>query len=44
LAGVRMTTGIKPWWAFSSRRLNVRLAIPYPPRIGNGLLAAGYKQ
>lgn len=40
-ARVRWRTGIKPVVWLSSRRLQLRLSIPYPPVIGNGLLAVG---
>jgi SAM-dependent methyltransferase len=36
-------TGVKPAFWLSSRRLRLRLAIPYPPLVGNGLLATGYR-
>jgi 2-polyprenyl-3-methyl-5-hydroxy-6-metoxy-1,4-benzoquinol methylase len=38
---VRWRTGIKPMHWLSSRRLRMRLALPYPPLVGNGLLAVG---
>jgi SAM-dependent methyltransferase len=38
---VRWHTGIKPARWLSSRRLRLRLALPYPPLVGNGLLATG---
>ena len=37
-------TGVKPITWLSSRRLGMRLAIPYPPAVGNGLLATGVKE
>lgn len=40
---VHWRTGIKPMRWLSSRRLRMRLALPYPPAIGNGLLAVGTK-
>jgi 2-polyprenyl-3-methyl-5-hydroxy-6-metoxy-1,4-benzoquinol methylase len=40
-ARVRWHTGVKPAWWLSSRRLRLRLPIPYPPLVGNGLLATG---
>ncbi len=40
---VRWKTGIKPAYRRSIRRLNLRLALPYPPVIGNGLMAAAVK-
>ncbi len=43
-ASVRWRTGIKPVRWLSSRRLRMRLAVPYPPAVGNGLLAVGSKQ
>ena len=42
-AAVRWHTGFKPMGWLSSRRVGVRLALPYPPLIGNGLLAVGMK-
>ncbi len=42
-ANVNVRAGFKPLAWISSRRLNVRLAIPYPPLIGNTLIARGYK-
>lgn len=41
---LRYRTGIKPVMWLSSRRLGVRLSIPYPPRIGNGLLVTGVRK
>ena len=41
--GVEVRTGFKPLKWISSRRLHVRLAIPYPPLIGNTLVARGLK-
>jgi SAM-dependent methyltransferase len=40
-ARVYWRTGIKPMHWLSSRRLRMRLALPYPPLVGNGLLAVG---
>jgi SAM-dependent methyltransferase len=40
---VRWHTGVKPAWWLSSRRLRVRLPVPYPPLVGNGLLAVGWR-
>lgn len=40
---VRWRTGIKPAYQRSIRKLGWRLAIPYPPVIGNGLMAAAVK-
>lgn len=40
---VRWKTGIKPAYQRSIRRLGLRLALPYPPVIGNGLMAAAVK-
>jgi SAM-dependent methyltransferase len=40
---VRWRTGIKPAYQRTVRRLGLRLAIPYPPVIGNGLMAAAVK-
>ncbi len=41
---VRWHTGVKPAFWLSSRRLRLRLPIPYPPWIGNGLLATGARR
>jgi SAM-dependent methyltransferase len=38
---VRVQAGWKPAARVGGRRLPVRLAVPYPPLIGNGLLAGG---
>jgi 2-polyprenyl-3-methyl-5-hydroxy-6-metoxy-1,4-benzoquinol methylase len=38
---IHWRTGIKPARWLSSRRLALRLALPYPPLVGNGLLATG---
>jgi len=38
---INWRTGIKPMHWLSSRRLRMRLALPYPPLVGNGLLAVG---
>ena len=38
---VRWRTGIKPMAWLSSRRLRMRLGLPYPPLVGNGLVAVG---
>jgi hypothetical protein len=40
---VRWRTGIKPAYRRSVRRLGLSLALPYPPVIGNGLMAAAVK-
>jgi 2-polyprenyl-3-methyl-5-hydroxy-6-metoxy-1,4-benzoquinol methylase len=41
---VSWRTGIKPMYWISSRRLRIRLALPYPPLMGNGLLAVGWRR
>lgn len=38
---VQWRTGIKPAFWLSSRRLRMRLSVPYPPFVGNGLLVTG---
>lgn len=38
---VRVRTGWKPVARIGGRRLPVRVEIPYPPLVGNGLLASG---
>jgi SAM-dependent methyltransferase len=40
---VRWKTGLKPAWTLSSRKLKMRLHVPYPPVIGNGIVAAGQR-
>jgi SAM-dependent methyltransferase len=40
-ARVRWRTGVKPAFWLSSRKLRLRLPLPYPPLVGNGLLAVG---
>lgn len=40
---VRWKTGIKPAYQRSIRKLGLRVALPYPPVIGNGLMAAAVK-
>lgn len=42
-ADVRVRTGVKPALWLSSRRLRLRLPIPYPPLVGNGMLATGVR-
>lgn len=41
---VKVKTGFKPMYWLSSRRLRFRVAVPWPPRIGNTLIAAGCKE
>lgn len=38
---IRWHTGIKPAFWLSSRRLRLRFPVPYPPLVGNGLIAVG---
>lgn len=38
---VRVRAGWKPLLRLGGRRLPLRLAVPYPPLIGNGLMASG---
>ena len=40
---VRLKTGVKPAFSRSVRRLGWRLELPYPPLIGNGIMAAATK-
>ena len=40
---VKWKTGIKPWWNRSIRKLNISLELPYPPFVGNGIMAVAYK-
>ncbi len=39
--GIRLRTGLKPIFLFAPRRLPLKLSLPYPPLIGNGLVAVG---
>lgn len=41
--GIRVRTGVKPAYWLSSRRLRMRLPVPYPPLVGNGQLATGVR-
>lgn len=40
---VKWKSGVKPWWSRSIRKLNLTLALPYPPLIGNGIMVAAFK-
>jgi 2-polyprenyl-3-methyl-5-hydroxy-6-metoxy-1,4-benzoquinol methylase len=40
---VRWRTGIKPAYTRSIRKLGWQFALPYPPFIGNGIMAAAFK-
>lgn len=40
---VNWKSGVKPWWSRSVRKLNLSVALPYPPLIGNGIMTAAYK-
>jgi hypothetical protein len=40
---VRVRTGFKPIFRIGGRRLPVQVAIPYPPLVGNGLVAFGWR-
>lgn len=40
---IRRHTGFKPAFWLSSRRLRMRMPIPYPPFVGNGLLVTGVR-
>jgi 2-polyprenyl-3-methyl-5-hydroxy-6-metoxy-1,4-benzoquinol methylase len=40
---VRVRAGFKPMFWLSSRALKLRVGIPYPPLVGNTLLAVGFK-
>lgn len=42
-ARVRVRTGFKPLVRIGGRRLPVRLAVPYPPLVGNGVVAFAWK-
>jgi SAM-dependent methyltransferase len=39
----RVAAGFKPIMRLGGRRLPLRLTLPYPPLVGNGLLAAGWR-
>jgi SAM-dependent methyltransferase len=41
-ARVRVVSGFKPLARIGGRRLPVTMAVPYPPLVGNGLLAAAW--
>ena len=43
-ANVRVKSGFKPMFWLSSRKLGIRLAIPWIPYIGNTLIAIGYRK
>ncbi|MGB8646328.1 MAG: methyltransferase domain-containing protein [Anaerolineae bacterium] len=40
---VRVRTGFKPMFWVSSKKLGLRFAVPWPPLIGNTLIAVGYR-
>lgn len=42
-ARVKVRTGFKPIARLGGRRLPVQLALPYPPLIGNGVVAFGWR-
>jgi len=42
-AQVRVRTGFKPLMRLGGRRLPVRLTLPYPPFVGNGVVAFAWK-
>jgi SAM-dependent methyltransferase len=41
---VRIRTGFKPMARIGGKRLPVQTAIPYPPLIGNGIIAFGWRE
>jgi hypothetical protein len=41
---VRIRTGFKPVFRVGGKRLPIRAAIPYPPLIGNGIVAFGWRE
>jgi SAM-dependent methyltransferase len=41
---VRIRTGFKPMVRVGGRRLPIRAVIPYPPLIGNGIVAFGWRE
>ena len=43
-ARVRVASGFKPLLRLGGRRLPVRLEVPYPPLVGNGLIGVGSRQ
>jgi SAM-dependent methyltransferase len=43
-ARVRVRTGFKPMLRIGGRRLPVRLSLPYPPLVGNGIVAFGWRE
>lgn len=40
---IRLRTGLKPIFLFAPRRLPFKVSLPYPPLIGNGIVAVGRK-
>jgi SAM-dependent methyltransferase len=42
-ARTRIRTGYKPIARFGGRRLPLRLVLPYPPLVGNGVVAFGWR-
>ncbi len=42
-ARTRVRTGYKPMARFGGRRLPVQLVLPYPPLVGNGVVAFGWR-
>ncbi|MHB8648213.1 MAG: class I SAM-dependent methyltransferase [Thermomicrobiales bacterium] len=43
-AHVRVRTGFKPMLRAGGNRLPLRIAVPYPPLIGNGIVAFGWRE
>lgn len=41
---VRVRTGFKPMLRVGGRRLPISIAIPYPPLVGNGIVAFGWRE
>ncbi|MCA1725337.1 MAG: methyltransferase domain-containing protein, partial [Thermomicrobia bacterium] len=41
---IRVRTGFKPVARFGGRRMPVRLSLPYPPLVGNGIVAFGWRE
>ncbi len=42
-ARVRVRTGFKPMLRIGGKRVPVRVAVPYPPLVGNGIVAFGWQ-
>ena len=41
---VRVRTGFKPMLRVGGKRLPLRMSLPYPPLVGNGIVAFGWRE